>query len=82
MNNDSKSIFIRQNEAAFVEVQKTASYCYRMGKIWATFLAIVSIVIPISINIIVVFVSNDIVSGILAVIMLSCFGMGFLLGSN
>lgn len=73
MNKESQKIVTRQNEPAFINVQKTASLCYKKGKYLAGILCAISVMIPITINIVVGFVANDIVSGFMILITILCF---------
>lgn len=65
MNKDSKQIFQRQNQVGLVDAQKTAACCYAYGKKLTIVLALLLILYPILVNILVFFVDNMVLSGIL-----------------
>ena len=68
MNKDSKLIFERQNQIGLVEVQKTAACCYACGKKLTLWLALVLILVPLVVNVLLLFLDNVILNATLSIL--------------
>ena len=69
MNKDSKQIFERQNQVGLVDVQRTSASCYAYGKKLTIALFFILILFPITVNILVLFIDNAILNGVLSVLL-------------